>query len=72
VRGCNVLNFQGDIDKFCVGQEYTGDLLPCLTQWTNIKDISEACAEQFPKKAEKPAKRSQSASEKKKADKRRK
>ena len=59
-----------DIDQHCKGNEYTGDLLPCLTEWTNADLISQGCATTFPTK-EDPEKKL-SRAEKKKADKRRK
>lgn len=61
-----------DIDLHCNGKEYTGDLLPCLTEWINPEIISEQCKELFPPKAEKKDKSKQTKEQKKKADARRK
>jgi len=41
-----------DINKYCLGKEYTGDLLPCLIEWTPIESISKSCVDSFPKKEE--------------------
>ena len=61
---------EDDIKTHCAGNVYTGDLLPCLTEWTKPEVISEACKEAFPKKEERSKKLSKE--EKAKADKRRK
>jgi hypothetical protein len=61
---------KNEIDMHCKGNEYTGDTLPCLTEWTNVDLISVDCAASFPKKAEVEKKMSKKA--KKNADKRRK
>ena len=60
-----------EIESHCKGNEYTGDVLPCLTEWTNSDLISAACSDSFPKKEEKREKK-KSKSDKRKADKRRK
>lgn len=39
-----------DIETYCKGKEYTGDILPCLMEWTPIESISEDCVKSFPKK----------------------
>lgn len=62
---------KADIDTHCPGQEFTGDLISCLSEWTNPTLVSEACKEHLPKKEVKN-KRKQTKEEKKKADKRRK
>jgi len=60
---------KGDIDSLCVGMEYTGEALPCLTERVKPSDLSASCLEALPKKENKE--RKQSAEEKAKADKRR-
>ena len=59
-----------DIDTHCTGKEYTGDVLPCLTEWTKPDVVSPTCLAALPKKQEKKE-RKLSAEEKAKADKRR-
>merc|ERR1719453_697385 len=60
-----------DIEKHCIGKEYTGDLLVCLSEWTKPADLSEGCLNVLPKKEEKK-KRELTPEEKAKADARRK
>jgi hypothetical protein len=59
-----------DINTHCTGKEYTGDVFPCLTEWTKPDVLSPACLAALPKKEEKKE-RKMSAEEKAKADKRR-
>ena len=59
-----------DINTHCTGKEYTGDVFPCLTEWTKPDVLSAACLAALPKKEEKKE-RKLSAEEKAKADKRR-
>lgn len=61
---------KADIDKFCLGKEYTGDLMPCLTEWTKPTELSPECLAVLPKKEPKKEK-VMTAEEKAKADKRR-
>ena len=61
---------ENDIKSHCAGNVYTGDLLPCLTEWTKPEIVSEDCKEAFPKKEVRTKKLSKE--EKAKADKRRK
>lgn len=60
-----------DINAHCSGKEYTGDVLPCMTEWTKPDVISANCLENFPKKEIKE-KGPLSAEAKRKADQRRK
>lgn len=60
-----------DIVTHCVGKEYTGDLVSCLSDWTKPELISEQCLAMLPKK-EVAQKRELTPEEKKKADARRK
>jgi len=60
---------RADIDKFCTGKEYTGDLLPCLTEWTKPSELSPSCGAALPKRESKEKK--MTAEEKAKASKRR-
>jgi hypothetical protein len=59
-----------DIVKFCLGKEYTGDLLVCLSEWTAPQLLTAECLSALPKKEKKE--RKLSAHEKKKAAERRK
>ena len=61
---------KGDVDKWCVGKEYTGDLIPCLTEWTKPTDLSAECLAALPKKEPK-AEKVMSKEDKAKAAKRR-
>eukprot|EP01038_Epipyxis_sp_PR26KG_P009797 gene9797-13179_t len=61
---------RSDIEKHCVGKEFTSDLLPCLAEWTKPEDLEESCLESLPKKETKA--RVLSDKEKKKAAERRK
>ena len=36
---------RSDVDARCVGKEYTGEVMQCLTAWTKPEDLSPACAE---------------------------
>lgn len=47
---------KADIDKFCIGKEYTGDLVPCLTEWTKPADLSSECVAALPSKEPKAEK----------------
>lgn len=47
---------KADIDKFCIGKEYTGDLIPCLTEWTKPADLSAECVAALPSKEQKAEK----------------
>ena len=60
---------KADIDKFCTGKEYTGDLLPCLIEWTKPAELSPSCAAALPKKE--PKEKKMTAEEKAKASRRR-
>ncbi|GMH73180.1 hypothetical protein TL16_g06116 [Triparma laevis f. inornata] len=62
---------QPDIDTFCKGLEYTGEVMGCLTEWTKPTDLTEKCAATLPKKAEAPKKREKTPEEIEKAKKRR-
>lgn len=59
-----------DIEKYCVGNEFTGDLLPCLTEWTPLSSLSPSCGDALPKKEETKEKKL-TKEEKEKANKRR-
>ena len=62
---------KADIDKHCLGKEYTGDLLPCLTEWTKPAELSPECLAVLPKKEVKQEKKKLTKEEQAKADKRR-
>ena len=57
-----------DIDRLCPGQEFTGDLLVCLTEWNKPSDPT--CIDAVPRKEE-ARKRELSSEERRKADARR-
>lgn len=40
-----------DIEEFCSGKEYTGDMLVCLQEWTNPDNLTTECLNALPKKA---------------------
>ena len=61
-----------DIDIHCTGKEFTGEVLYCLTEWTNPSSLTEGCKSALPPKEEKPEKKKLSKDDKKKADARRK
>ena len=61
---------EADIKEHCAGKEFTGDLLPCLTEWTKPADLSEGCASSLPKK-EATKKKEMTADQKRRANKRR-
>ncbi len=46
-------NCEREINEHCAGKEYTGDLLPCLTEWTSQSLLSEECKGALPKKEDK-------------------
>mmetsp|Transcript_32079 Transcript_32079/g.46237 ORF Transcript_32079/g.46237 Transcript_32079/m.46237 type:complete len:136 (+) Transcript_32079:3-410(+) len=60
-----------DIETHCLGKEYTGDIVVCLTEWTKPENLSSTCLESLPKPAAKKE-RKLSDKEKKKAAARRK
>ena len=60
-----------DLDLHCVDKAYTGDALPCMTEWTSPDLLSEICRGTLPPKKI-VQKKKQSKEEKRKADKRRK
>jgi len=53
-----------EIDTHCEGKEYTGDVLPCLTEWTSADLISSECKALFPVKPPKAEKRKKTKKEK--------
>ena len=57
-----------DINRMCPGQEFTGDLLVCLTEWNRPRD--PRCIAAVPRKQEE-RKREQSSEERRKAEARR-
>eukprot|EP00518_Triparma_eleuthera_P002117 CAMPEP_0182465516 /NCGR_PEP_ID=MMETSP1319-20130603/9925_1 /TAXON_ID=172717 /ORGANISM="Bolidomonas pacifica, Strain RCC208" /LENGTH=163 /DNA_ID=CAMNT_0024665289 /DNA_START=72 /DNA_END=560 /DNA_ORIENTATION=- len=62
---------QADIDTFCNGLEFTGEVMGCLTQWTKPADLSAACAAALPEPPAAKKPREKSEEEKKKAARRR-
>ena len=61
-----------EIVEYCRGFEYSGDLIPCLTQWTAPEKISERCRSEFPKKKEEtPSNKKGTKEQRAKANKRR-
>ncbi len=39
-----------EINEHCAGKEYSGDLLPCLTEWTSQALLADDCKAALPKK----------------------
>lgn len=63
---------KAELEKHCGGQEYSGDAIMCLAEWTSQDLLSEKCKDSLPKKAPAAEKRKLTDQEKKKADARRK
>lgn len=61
-----------EIDANCKGNEFTGDLLPCLSEWTSPSLLGLSCKGVLPKKKdEKKDKKKLTKEEEKKANERR-
>lgn len=60
-----------EIKQHCNGNEFTGDVTPCLSEWTSKSLLSQTCIESLPEKVKQDKKKASKEEEKRASQRRR-